>query len=42
MDKSRRGSENSGFTRLTIRIYSGARRDEVTGELIGWLDEVVG
>ena len=40
----------AGFTRLTTRIYPGARhetlnetnRDEVTGDLIAWLDGVVG
>jgi alpha-beta hydrolase superfamily lysophospholipase len=40
----------SGFTRLTTRIYAEARhetlnelnRDEVTRDLISWLDGVVG
>ena len=40
----------AGFTKLTTRIYPGARhetlnetnRDEVTGDLIAWLDGVVG
>ena len=40
----------AGFTRLTTRLYPGARhetlnetnRDEVTRDLIAWLDEVVG
>ena len=40
----------AGFTRLTTRIYPGARhetlnetnRDEVTRDLIAWLDGVVG
>ena len=40
----------AGFTRLTTRIYPGARhetlnetnRDEVTSDLIAWLDGVVG
>jgi alpha-beta hydrolase superfamily lysophospholipase len=42
--------KSAGFTRLTIRIYPGARhetlnetnRDEVTRDLIDWLDGVVG
>jgi alpha-beta hydrolase superfamily lysophospholipase len=42
--------KRAGFTRLSTRIYPGARhetlnetnRDEVTRDLIAWLDEVVG
>jgi alpha-beta hydrolase superfamily lysophospholipase len=42
--------KGAGFARLTTRIYPGARhetlnetnRDEVTSDLIGWLDGVVG
>ncbi len=42
--------KGAGFTRLTTRIYPGARhetlnetnRDEVTRDLIAWLDGVVG
>ncbi len=42
--------KSAGFTRLTTRIYPGARhetlnetnRDEVTRDLIAWLDGVVG
>ena len=42
--------EGAGFTKLTTRIYPGARhetlnetnRDEVTRDLIAWLDGVVG
>ena len=42
--------KTTGFVRLTTRIYPGARhetlnetnRDEVTRDLIGWLDEVIG
>jgi alpha-beta hydrolase superfamily lysophospholipase len=42
--------KSAGFTRLTTRIYPGARhetlnetnRDEVTRDLIGWLEGVVG
>ncbi|HKN27432.1 MAG TPA: lysophospholipase [Roseiarcus sp.] len=42
--------KGAGFTRLTTRIYAGARhetlnemnRDEVTRDLIAWLDGVVG
>ena len=44
------GLKRAGFTRLTTRIYPGARhetlnetnRDEVTRDLIAWLDGVVG
>ena len=40
----------AGFTKLTTRIYAGARhetlnetnRDEVTRDLIAWLDGAVG
>jgi len=42
--------KSAGFTRFTTRIYPGARhetlnevnRDEVTGDLIAWLDGVTG
>ena len=45
-----RRPNGAGFTRLTTRIYPGARhetlnetnRDEVTRDLIAWLDGVVG
>ena len=42
--------KSAGFTKLTTRIYPDARhetlnetnREEVTGDLIAWLDGVVG
>ena len=46
----RRDLKAAGFTKLTTRIYPGARhetlnetnRDEVTRDLIAWLDGAVG